>query len=74
MDSPKLPRHEPDDDPETDAERRNTNIFLAVAGILIVAGGIWLFDAIADSRKAQLCLESGRRNCNPIAVSPRKLD
>jgi hypothetical protein len=59
---------------EDERDRRATNIFLAVAGVLIVASGIWLANAMVDSRKAQLCFESGRRNCNPIEVPPRRPD
>lgn len=59
---------------EDERDRRATNIFLAVAAVLVVAGGIWLVNAMVDSRKAQLCFESGRRNCNPIEVPPRRLD
>lgn len=74
MDQPKRQQPEPDDDHETERERRATNIFLAVAAILIIGGGLWLVNSMADSRKAQLCLESGRRNCNPIAVPARQPD
>jgi hypothetical protein len=42
--------------------------------VLVIGGGVWLMNAMADARKAQLCLESGRRNCNQIAVPPRRLD
>ena len=64
-----------DQDPETDErDRRATNIFLAVAAVFIVAGGVWLANAMVDSRKAQVCFESGRRNCNPIEVPARRLD
>jgi len=59
---------------EDERDRRATNIFLAVAAILIVGGGIWLVNAMADSRKAQLCMESGRRNCIPLDVPPRRPD
>jgi hypothetical protein len=59
---------------EDERDRRATNIFLAVAAVLVVAGGVWLVNAMVDSRKAQLCFESGRRNCNPIAVPARRPD
>jgi len=59
---------------EDERDRRATNIFLAVAGVLVVAGGVWLVNAMADSRKSQLCFESGRRNCNPIEVPLRRPD
>jgi hypothetical protein len=35
-----------------------------VAGMLIL--GVWLFNAIGASQKAQECLESGRRSCRII--------
>jgi hypothetical protein len=59
---------------EDERDRRATNIFLAVAAVLVVGGGLWLVDAMLASRQAQLCMESGRRNCNPIAVPPRQPD
>jgi len=68
------PRQESDHDAEDERDRRATNIFLAVAAVLVIGGGIWLMNAMADARKAQLCLESGRRNCNPIEVPLRRLD
>jgi len=74
MDQPKQQQPEPNDDHETEADRRATNIFLAVAAILIVGGGLWLVNAMVDSRQAQLCFESGRRNCNPLPVPARQPD
>jgi hypothetical protein len=71
MDQQKPPER---DTAESEHERRVTNIGLAVAAILLIGGGIWLVNAMVDSNKAQLCLESGRRNCNPISVPPRQAD
>lgn len=59
------------DEPETESERRTTNIVLLVAGILIVGGGIWLVNALVDARKSEECFESGRRNCAPITLPAR---
>jgi len=59
------------DEPETESERRTTNIVLLVAGILIVGGGIWLVNAMVDARKSEECFESGRRNCAPISTPER---
>ena len=56
---------------ETESERRTMNIVLVVAAVVLVGGGIWLVNALVDANKAQLCLESGRRNCNPIRVEPK---
>jgi hypothetical protein len=66
-------QNQPDND-EDERDRRATNIFLLVAGVLVVGGGLWLVNALVDARKNQLCLESGRRNCNPITVPDRTRD
>ncbi|HWP14675.1 MAG TPA: hypothetical protein VNM46_03545, partial [Xanthobacteraceae bacterium] len=60
---------DPDDEDESD--RRLANIVLAVGFVLLVGGGIWLANAMIDARKADECMSSGRRNCNPIQVAPR---
>jgi len=55
--------------PEEEArDRRAANIFLAVAGALIIGIGIWLGNALVAARKADECMATGRRNCNPIDV------
>jgi hypothetical protein len=74
MERQKQPLTDNKDTEEDERDRRATNIFLAVAAVLVVAGGVWLVNAMVDSRKAQLCFESGRRNCNPIAVPARQPD
>jgi len=60
---------EPDDD--EDGDRTATNIFLVVGFVVLVGGGIWLANAMIDARKADECLSSGRRNCNPIEAPAR---
>jgi hypothetical protein len=62
---------QPPDDEENERDRRTANIFLLAAAILVVGGGIWLVNAMVDARNSEECFESGRRNCNPIDVSPR---
>jgi cytoskeletal protein RodZ len=52
-------------------DRRAANIFLLVAAVIIVGGGIWLVNAMIDAKKSEECFESGRRNCNPISVPER---
>ena len=55
--------------PEEEArDRRTANIFLLTAAVVLVAVGVWLGNALVDARKADECLSSGRRNCNPIDV------
>ena len=65
-------RLEPPQTPEEEArDRRATNIFLAIAGVVIVGIGIWLGNALVAARKAEECMATGRRNCNPIEVPVR---
>jgi hypothetical protein len=53
--------------PEQDArDRRAANIFLLVAAMVLVGIGVWLANAMIDARRADDCMSSGRRNCNPI--------
>lgn len=67
-------RRPSDDDEESENERRATNLFLLGAAVLVVVGGIWLVNAMIDSRKSEECMESGRRNCNPLSVPARDRD
>ncbi|MBV8841157.1 MAG: hypothetical protein JO000_31860 [Alphaproteobacteria bacterium] len=60
-----------DPDEETEADRRLTNIVLAVGFVVLVGGGIWLANGLIEARKADECMSSGRRNCNPIEVPSR---
>ena len=59
------------DDEESDADRRRTNIILLVVAAILVGGGVWLVNALIDARRAEECLESGRRNCYQITVPTR---
>ena len=61
---------DPDEDEEGD--RRTANIALIVGFVVLVGGGIWLANAMIDARKADECMSSGRRNCNPIDVPVRE--
>ncbi len=55
--------------PEDEArDRRAANIFLLVAGLVLVGIGVWLANAMVDARRADECMSSGRRNCAPIEV------
>jgi hypothetical protein len=58
--------------PEDEArDRRAANIFLLVAGAVLVGIGVWLASAMIDARRADDCMSSGRRNCNPIETPQR---
>jgi hypothetical protein len=60
-----------DPDQESDAERRRTNIVLAIVFAVVVGTGVWLVNAMIDAKNADDCISQGRRNCNPIDVPPR---
>ena len=65
------PDHEPSPPEQEARDRRAANIFLLVAGALLVGIGIWLANAMVDARRADDCIAAGRRNCNPIEVPQR---
>ena len=45
---------------------------LAFLVIVVLGGiGIWLASSIAEMRKTQDCVLSGRRNCAQVDVPPR---
>jgi len=60
-----------DPDEESEAERRTANIALVVGFVVLVGSGIWLVNAMLEARKADECMSSGRRNCNPIETPAR---
>jgi hypothetical protein len=66
--------NQPPDDEENERYRRAANIFLLAAAVIVVGGGVWLVNALIDANKKEECFESGRRNCNPIAVPERTQD
>jgi hypothetical protein len=58
-----------EDDAPDDYRQRMTNNVLALAFcLLLVAIGIWLVNSMADLRKKQDCVLSGRRDCANIAA------
>ena len=61
----------PEDGAPDDYRQRMTNNVLALAVcLLLVAIGIWLANSIADLRKKQDCVLSGRRDCANVSVPP----
>ena len=54
-----------------DRERTVTNIVLLLILVALVGIGVWLSNAMLDARRADECISSGRRNCNPIDIQPR---
>jgi hypothetical protein len=54
-----------------DRERTITNVVLLVIFAALVGVGVWISNGMLDARRADECISSGRRNCNPIEVPPR---
>jgi hypothetical protein len=59
------------DGEETESDRRNTNIFLAVMFLALLGIGYWLVDALVAQRDLDNCLSQGRHNCAPLANGAR---
>jgi hypothetical protein len=53
-------------------ERRIANVVLLVFFVLVIGIGLWLVNALIETRRIDECLAQGRRNCGPsIEVPPR---
>jgi len=48
--------------------RMKMNALAALVLILLIAGGMWLFDTMAELRRTQDCILSGQTNCAPVAT------
>jgi len=48
--------------------RMTVNILAFVFVIALIGAGIWLADTMAQMRKNQDCVLSGRRGCTPVEV------
>jgi hypothetical protein len=59
------------DNEDDERDRRFTNIFLLVTFVVVVGVGVWLVNAMIDYRRIDDCMSQGRRNCEPLDVSPR---
>jgi len=59
--------------PETAAERRLINMLIAGFILFVLGAGLWLGDALLESRRMDDCMSSGRRHCAPITVPPPPL-
>lgn len=66
---PGLRRYENSGGPEDDRHRMLVNAAAAVLVVGLIGAGLWLASEMAQIRKNQDCVLSGRRNCAPIDVS-----
>jgi hypothetical protein len=56
------------DQPPEDESRDGANNAAIVFIIVLVAGGIWLFNKLNASNDTLNCVASGRTNCHEIAA------
>jgi hypothetical protein len=69
----RAPERAPRDDDDDEADRTTTNIVLVIGAVILIGGGLWLANAMLEARRADECISSGRRNCNPVTVTPQPL-
>src|SRR5688572_30370813 len=58
------------EEPDNYRQRMINNVLAFAFCLLLVAIGIWLATAIAEMRRNQDCVLSGRRNCAQVNVPP----
>ena len=56
---------------DNEAERRRANLVLLVVFAIVVGIGVWLVNALVDTRRIDDCIAQRRPNCNPIEAPPR---
>lgn len=65
-----LDRYAHDDEPDDYRHRMITNALAFVLVAALTAAGLWIASTMADMRKNQDCVLSGRRGCTPVPVPP----
>jgi hypothetical protein len=58
------------EEPDNYRQRMINNGLAFAACVILVAIGVWLATAIAEMRRNQDCVLSGRRNCAQLNVPP----
>jgi len=56
------------EEPDDYRHRMKMNAITAALLVALIGCGLWLVDTMAQMRKNQDCVLSGRRNCTPINV------
>ncbi len=57
-----------DQDRDDFRHRAKTNLASLAVVVVLICCGLWLADTLAQMRKAQDCVLSGRHNCTPVAL------
>jgi hypothetical protein len=76
----RVPRHAPSpvddlakfergEDTDDYRHRMKVNVAAFVVVLLLIGAGLWLAETMAELRKHEECLLSGRHNCAPIETS-----
>jgi len=65
-----LEKYTEDGTPDDYRQRMTNNVLALAFCLLLVAIGVWLANSIADLRKKQDCVLSGRRDCANVSAQP----
>lgn len=65
-----LGKYNHSNDTDDYAHRMRMNALAVVVLAILVAGGMWIVDTMAQMRKNQDCTLMGRRNCGQVNVAP----
>jgi hypothetical protein len=63
-----LAKYERGGEPDDYRHRMMVNAAAFLFVIVLIGAGLWLADTMAQLRRNQDCVLSGRRNCMPVAV------
>ena len=63
-----LTKFERDDGADDYRHRMKVNAAAFVAVLLLIGAGLWLAETMAELRKHEDCVLSGRKNCTPIEL------
>jgi len=61
-----LRKYESGDEPDDYRSRMIVNVVALCFLAALIGGGLWIANTMAQMRKSQDCVLSGRRNCAPI--------
>jgi len=65
-----LGKYERSDEGDDYRHRMITNVIALVFIVMLVIAGLWIANKMAEMRKNQDCVLSGRRGCSPVDVPP----
>jgi hypothetical protein len=64
-----LAKFERGDDTDDYRHRMKVNVAAFVVVVLLIGVGLWLAETMAELRKHEDCVLSGRHNCTPVEVN-----